>query len=115
MLLTSAVQPAETLRGARCTHAHDGGAGWGRCRAQDRHGRRDIHQRVSHGIELAVYNGDLGLLLECMKTKLHAIADANGRRWSIFKTAGQVSDYTGAAALMDELPKAHWLLGDRGG
>ncbi len=50
-----------------------------------------------------------------MKTKLHAIADANGRRWSIFKTAGQVSDYTGAAALMDELPKAHWLLGDRGG
>ena len=29
-------------------------------------------------------------------------------------TAGQVSDYTGAAALLDELPKAQWLLGDRG-
>ncbi len=28
-------------------------------------------------------------------------------------TAGQVSDYTGAAALLDGLPKAQWLLGDR--
>jgi len=27
---------------------------------------------------------------------------------------GQVSDYTGAAALLDGLPKAQWLLGDRG-
>jgi transposase len=29
-------------------------------------------------------------------------------------TAGQVSDYTGAAALLDGLPKTDWLLGDRG-
>ena len=29
-------------------------------------------------------------------------------------TAGQVSDYTGAAALLDDLPKALWLLGDCG-
>lgn len=27
---------------------------------------------------------------------------------------GQVSDYTGAAALLDELFKAKWLLGDSG-
>ena len=33
---------------------------------------------------------------------------------SLFMTAGQVSDYTGAAALLDDLPKAQWLLGDRG-
>ena len=49
-----------------------------------------------------------------MNTKLHAIADANGRPLSFFMTAGQVSDYTGAAALLDDLPKAQWLLGDRG-
>ena len=49
-----------------------------------------------------------------MNTKLHAVADANGRPLSFFMTAGQVSDYTGAAALLDELPKAQWLLGDRG-
>lgn len=29
-------------------------------------------------------------------------------------TAGQVSDYTGAAALLDCLPRAQWLLVDRG-
>ena len=40
-----------------------------------------------------------------MNTKLHAVADANGRPLSFFMTAGQVSDYTGAAALLDDLPK----------
>ena len=49
-----------------------------------------------------------------MKTKLHAIADANVPPLSLFVTAGQVSDYTDAAALLDDLPKAQWLLGDRG-
>ena len=29
-------------------------------------------------------------------------------------TAGQVSDYTGAAALLGSLPSADWLLADRG-
>ena len=28
-------------------------------------------------------------------------------------TARQISDYTGAAALLDDLLKAQWLLGDR--
>ena len=45
---------------------------------------------------------------------LHAVTDANGRPISFFMTAGQVSDYIGAAALLDELPKAQWLLADRG-
>ncbi len=48
-----------------------------------------------------------------MNTKLHAVTDANGRPISLFMTAGQVSDYIGAAALLDTLPKAQWLLGDR--
>ena len=48
-----------------------------------------------------------------MNTKLHAVTDANGCPISFFITAGQVGDYTGAAALLDELPKAKWLLADR--
>jgi len=48
-----------------------------------------------------------------MNAKLHAVSDADGRPLSVFMTAGQVSDYTGAAALLDDLPKAQWLLGDR--
>lgn len=47
-----------------------------------------------------------------MNTKLHALADANGRSLSFFMTAGQVSDYTGAAALLEDMPSAQWLLGD---
>ncbi|MCP4026638.1 MAG: IS5 family transposase [Sphingomonas sp.] len=49
-----------------------------------------------------------------MNTKLHAVTDAEGRPLSFFMTAGQVSDYTGAAELLDDLPKAQWMLGDRG-
>ncbi|WP_312124244.1 IS5 family transposase [Brevundimonas sp.] len=49
-----------------------------------------------------------------MNTKLHAVTDAHGRPISLFMTAGQVSDYIGAAALLDSLPRAQWLLGDRG-
>ena len=49
-----------------------------------------------------------------MNTKLHAVTDANGRPISFFMTAGQVSDYTGAAALLDSLPKAQLMLADQG-
>ena len=49
-----------------------------------------------------------------MNTNLHAIADANRRPLSFFLIAGQVSDYTGAAALFDDLPNAQRLLGGRG-
>jgi transposase len=49
-----------------------------------------------------------------MNTKLYAIIDTNGRPIRLFITAGQVSDYTGAAALMNSLPEAEWLLADRG-
>ncbi|GLQ58398.1 DDE transposase [Gluconobacter japonicus] len=49
-----------------------------------------------------------------MNTKLHAITDQNGRSLSFFMPAGQISDYTGAAALLDSLPAAQWMLADRG-
>jgi transposase len=49
-----------------------------------------------------------------MNTKLHAVTDARGRPLKLFMTAGQVSDYTGAAALLCSLPEADWLLTDGG-
>ena len=49
-----------------------------------------------------------------LNTKLHAITDAKGRPLKFFMIAGAVSDYTGAAALLDHMPKAEWLLADRG-
>ncbi len=45
---------------------------------------------------------------------MHAITDTNGRPIRFFMSAGQISDYTGAAALLAVMPKAQWLLGDRG-
>ena len=49
-----------------------------------------------------------------MNTKLHAICDSQGRPLNLFITAGQVSDYIGARALLNSLPSVNWLLGDRG-
>lgn len=49
-----------------------------------------------------------------LTTKLHAVTDAIGRPIRCFMTAGQVSDYMGAAALLGSLPGADWLIADRG-
>ena len=49
-----------------------------------------------------------------MNTKLHAICDSQGRLLNLFVTAGQVSDYIGARALLSGISKVDWLLGDRG-
>lgn len=49
-----------------------------------------------------------------MNSKLHAICDSKGRTISFFVSAGQVSDYIGARALLSSLPDVDWLLADRG-
>jgi transposase len=49
-----------------------------------------------------------------LNTRLHAVTDAKGRPLKFFMAAGQVSDYTGAAALLSSLPAAEWMIVDRG-
>ena len=39
-----------------------------------------------------------------MNTKLHAVTETRGRPIRFFITAGQISDYTGAVALLSSLP-----------
>ncbi len=56
----------------------------------------------------------IGRTKDGMNTKLHAVADAKERPIGFFISAGQVSDHIGAAALLNSLPKADWLLADRG-
>lgn len=41
-----------------------------------------------------------------MNTKLLPVTDGNGHPISCFMTAGQISDYASATALLDTLPKA---------
>ena len=49
-----------------------------------------------------------------MNSKLHVVSDAKGRPIRMYLSAGQTSDYMGAAALLSSLPKATTLLADRG-
>ena len=56
----------------------------------------------------------IGLTKGGLNSKLHAVTDALGRPIRLFLTAGNVSDYIGARALLSSLPKAEWLLADRG-
>jgi Transposase DDE domain len=49
-----------------------------------------------------------------MNTTVHTVTDADIRPISFSMTAGQVSDNTGAATRLGSLPKAGWLLADRG-
>lgn len=45
---------------------------------------------------------------------MHAVCDGLGRPRTLYLSAGQTSDYTGAAALLPSLPAAKILLADRG-
>ena len=75
---------------------------------------RKAHRTVS-GLRLKGGHGRLvGRTKGGMNTKPHAVTDTIGRPIRFFMTAGQVSDYTGARALVENLPAADWLLGDRG-
>ncbi len=49
-----------------------------------------------------------------LNSKLHAVTDAMGRPVWLFLSAGNVSDYIGARALLASLPAAKWMLADRG-
>jgi transposase len=87
-----------------------------------RHDRCDLPQGAPHGLKPAGEKGGpddqrgrlIGRTKGGLNTKLHAVTDAKGRPLKFFMTAGQVSDYTGAAALLGSLPGAEWLIADRG-
>ena len=49
-----------------------------------------------------------------MNLKLHAVCDGKGRPLVMLLSEGQMSDYKGAALMIDALPRAKALLGDRG-
>lgn len=48
--------------------------------------------------------GLIGRTKGSMNTKLHALADTDGRLLKFFKTAGRVSDHTGTRALLSSPP-----------
>ena len=95
-----------------------GRAGGRTRREDDRDDPRDVSQSPPNGDQYGRQKGGRGRLIGRtkggMNTKLQAIYDSQGRPIYLFVTAGQVSDYIGARALLSGLPKVKWLLGDRG-
>ena len=49
-----------------------------------------------------------------MNSKLHVVCDSKGRPIQMYLSAGQTSDYIGAAGLLSAMPRATVLLADRG-
>ena len=49
-----------------------------------------------------------------LNSKLHVVWDGQGRRLIMLLSEGQVSDFKGAALMIDHLPAAKVLLGDMG-
>jgi transposase len=49
-----------------------------------------------------------------LNPRLHAVCDGQGRPLVMLLSEGQTSDYKGAALMIDALPKASAMLGDRG-
>ena len=49
-----------------------------------------------------------------LNSKLHAVCDGQGRPLIMLLSEGQMSDYKGAALMLDALPRAKAMLGDRG-
>ncbi|QPI73710.1 transposase [Sphingobium sp. Cam5-1] len=49
-----------------------------------------------------------------LNSKLHAVCDGKGRPLVMLPSEGQMSDYKGAALMLDALLRAKALLGDRG-
>ena len=49
-----------------------------------------------------------------MNSKLHVVCDGHGRPPILLLTEGQMSDYKGAALMLNVLPRAKELLGDKG-
>ena len=49
-----------------------------------------------------------------MNSKLHAVCDDQGRPLILLLSEGQMSDYKGAALMLNVLPRAKELLGDKG-
>ncbi|GHD98619.1 hypothetical protein GCM10008024_02860 [Allgaiera indica] len=79
--------------------------------------RKDLKSspdRDQHGREKGGRGRVIGRTKGGMNTKLHAICDSQGRPLNLFVTAGQVSDYIGARALLRSPPDVDWLLGDCG-
>lgn len=96
-----------------CLREDDGGTGLQGHRAQDGYDRRDPTEGAPHGVEPADETGVLRLTRAperthegCAENQAASRHRRQGRPLKFFITAGQVSDYAGAATLLGSLHAA---------
>jgi transposase len=63
---------------------------------------------------IAKYQRRFGRTKGGLNSKLHAVCDGKGRPLIMLLSEGQMSDYKGAALMIDAFPRAQALLADRG-
>ncbi len=74
--------------------------------------RQIISKAIGHQFSLAK---DLDVRTKGgLNSKPHAVCDGQGRPLIMLLSEGQMSDYKGAALMIDALPKAKSLFGDKG-
>jgi transposase len=79
--------------------------------------RRDASEGAPDGCQLfkkGPVPRHIGRTKGGLNSKLHAVCDGRGRPLVMLLSEGQMSDYKGAALMIDALPRAKALLGDRG-
>ncbi|WP_235818154.1 IS5 family transposase [Brucella thiophenivorans] len=85
---------------------------------KEHHNGYELLESAPNSFQFAINKGGVGRQIERMKggmnTKLRAFTDAHCRPIRLNVTAGQISDYEGAAHLFKNLPKDDWLFTDRG-
>jgi transposase len=75
-------------------------------------------QRIAAVEGRAIHKGDvprrIGRTKGGLNSKLHAVCDGQGRPLVMLLSEGQMSDYKGAALMMEAIPPAKAMLADRG-
>ncbi|MCM8732576.1 IS5 family transposase [Hephaestia sp. GCM10023244] len=72
------------------------------------------HRTAASLLKKGLFPRRIGRTKGGLNSKLHAVCDGKGRPLVMLLSEGQMSDYKGAALMLDALPRAKALLGDRG-
>ncbi|MCF8709696.1 IS5 family transposase [Rhizorhapis sp. SPR117] len=72
------------------------------------------HRTAASLLKKGLFPRRIGRTKGGLNSKLHAVCDGKGRPLIMLLSEGQMSDYKGAALMIDALPRAKVLLGDRG-
>ncbi|MFC7556275.1 IS5 family transposase [Pseudoroseomonas wenyumeiae] len=72
------------------------------------------HRTAASLLKKGLFPRRIGRTKGGLNSKLHAVCDEKGRPVVLLLTEGQMSDHKGAALMLDALPSARVLIGDKG-